>query len=96
MAFEDDDDIDEDVDSDTADAWDDDEPWDDDEIDESYVACPACGGEMYDDAPCCPHCGEYVLTSAESRTGWPLWIVLTTLLCLAVAFFLWVLPAGLF
>jgi len=50
----------------------DDEFDDDDDIpsedvaDEATICCPACGMEIYEDSPQCPHCGEYV-TSSTSR-----------------------------
>jgi hypothetical protein len=38
--------------------------------------CPACGGDVYEEAPRCPHCGEYV-SSTSIWSGRPLaWIVL--------------------
>jgi hypothetical protein len=68
-----------------------DEP-DDEHAEDGTTPCPACGVDMYEDSPRCPQCGEYV--TAPAGSGWPLWIVLTALLCLAVAFLAWVLPGG--
>lgn len=41
------------------------------------VDCPACGAEVYEDADCCPLCGEFLTLSSGSgpwqgRSGW--WI----------------------
>ena len=63
----------------TDDAWDDDLPeedWPDDQ-EPAVVPCPACGAEFYEDAPCCPICGEYVtITGGTHWTGKPTWYIL--------------------
>ena len=50
----------------------DDEPGDDVET----LACPACGERIYEEAPQCPHCGEYVTHSTSPLIGRPWWFVL--------------------
>jgi hypothetical protein len=40
--------------------------------DEDTVPCPSCGAEIFDDAPQCPICGEYV-THATTMTLHPIW-----------------------
>jgi len=63
------------------DEWDDDDSEFDDFGDESHEAellpCPACKTPIYEDAPQCPACGEYVVhdTSAWSGRSW-WWILL--------------------
>ena len=40
------------------------------------VPCPACGGDVYEDADQCPHCGEWIIPQATGARGrhW-VWIV---------------------
>ncbi len=57
-------------------SWDDDADWDDDDDDETdIVECPACGAEIYEDAPQCPACGNYVVRQSHSLSGKPVWYV---------------------
>ena len=57
-----------------------DSDWDDDENygpegESATTDCIHCGGEIYDDAPRCPLCGEYQVGD-RSLTAWegrPLW-----------------------
>lgn len=42
--------------------------------------CPACGAEIYEDAECCPICGEYIEFSTHALAGWPIGFVLLGLL----------------
>lgn len=75
--------------------WDDgereDDQWDEadeaeiDSADEVTVACPYCGEEMFEDAPQCAACGNYVSTEDHSAAPKPTWIVVTAVLCLAMA-----------
>lgn len=62
----------------------------DDDDETATVQCAACGAEMYDDAPQCPVCGEYVgaLRGSlwEGRPGW--WIALGLLGIIAVMYWL--------
>jgi uncharacterized paraquat-inducible protein A len=52
----------------------------DDGIDEDpdEMPCPACGRMVYEDAPKCPHCGEWITaaTAAERRSRTWLWPLL--------------------
>ncbi|HWL09710.1 MAG TPA: zinc-ribbon domain-containing protein [Planctomicrobium sp.] len=64
---------------DEADDWD---QWDEeypDEPDESgTVECPNCGTDVYEDAPSCPVCGEYLVTGSRTGPAWqgkPMWYV---------------------
>jgi hypothetical protein len=74
--------------------WDDDDEadFDDDSDDEPTVSCPYCSREILEDSPYCPHCQCYV--SAEDHAGprRPLWVIVTTLICLGVA--IWWVFAG--
>jgi hypothetical protein len=65
--------------------WDEDEDSEYDEDDEPTVPCPYCGQEMFEDSPRCPACDRYI--SAEDSAGprKPLWVVLTAVVCLAMA-----------
>lgn len=61
--------------------WDEetDDTWEEDE--ELTVPCPACGTEIYEDAPQCPVCGEYVTrSSGRVWEGKPVWYILLGLL----------------
>jgi uncharacterized protein (DUF983 family) len=69
-----------DDDDDAEDDWDD----SDDLADDTTVPCPACGEPMFEDSPRCPACGDYV-TAGRAAGLKPAWIVLTALVCLAVA-----------
>jgi predicted nucleic acid-binding Zn ribbon protein len=50
--------------------------------------CPSCGNPVYEDAEICPKCGQYI--SQEDSTK-PLWIIVTTGVCVAVILIVWVL-----
>jgi len=75
--------------------WDDgereDDPWDEtdeaeiDSADEATVACPYCGAEMFEDAPQCAACGNYISAEDHPAAPKPTWIVVTAVLCLAMA-----------
>ena len=43
--------------------------------DEGYetITCPSCGESIYEEAPECPYCGEYVTVSTSAWTGRPFW-----------------------
>lgn len=66
--------------------WDDDsgpelpEEWDDDDGETLTRPCPACGGDVYEDAEQCSLCGEWLTTSGRPLRGWEgrpkWWIVL--------------------
>lgn len=62
--------------------WEEEDFPDDDE--ESFtITCPACGAAIYEDAPQCPQCGEYVTRgSASVWQGKPVWYIL--LACLGI------------
>lgn len=76
---------------------DDDEPddWDDDQEDdesaweagdeEPTVPCPHCRQEMLEDSPRCPHCERYISAEDHAAPGRPAWVVITAVLCLAMA-----------
>lgn len=68
------------------DDWDDDEPaWEDDPDDEPTVPCPSCGREMLEDSPWCPHCEQYVSADDHAAAKKPVWVIVTALVCLAIA-----------
>ena len=73
--------------------WSDDgDPYDDEPYGEDWhdgdetetVSCPSCGADVYEDAPACPVCGEYVTAVRSPLAGMPRWFavlgVLGTLL----------------
>lgn len=70
-------------DDDTGMEWDDDSESDEAEL----MVCPSCGAKVYEDAPQCPVCGDYVTadTSAWSDRPW-WWIVLGLVGIAAVVF----------
>lgn len=68
---------------------DDDDDWDDadevlDDENQTTIPCPACGAAMFDDSPRCPACGDYV-TAGSAAGPRPAWVVLTVIVCLALA-----------
>jgi hypothetical protein len=62
--------------------------WRDDE-DDTTVPCPYCGKDMYEDAPRCPHCGQYITAEDAPPRRMPWWIILGFLLCLC-AVIVWI------
>lgn len=70
----------------------------DTEADESTMACPLCGEDIYDDAERCPECGNYIAWSdAEQRapsqfTKRPLWIIATAVLLIYAMLHAYVWP----
>ena len=55
------------------------------------VRCPACGVEIYEDAPQCTVCGHYVTRHDRlRRSGW--WTAV--LLVIIVGFLLWIFYAA--
>ena len=83
-----DDDIDEDWDDDTGEFDD----AADDSTDEPTVPCPYCQRAILEDSPRCPYCERYI--SAEDHAGrrQPVWIVVTAVVCLAMALW-WIFAA---
>jgi hypothetical protein len=86
-----DDDIDDDRWND--DAEDDDADEGDDSDDEPTVPCPYCGQQMLEDSPRCPSCERYISAEDSALPRKPLWVVATTLICLAIAFW-WLFAAA--
>lgn len=82
--FDDDSDGDFDADSAVSDA---------DSAADATVPCPACGAEMFEDSPRCPACGEYVPADGSQASSRPLWVVVTAVVCLAMA--VWMALVGL-
>ncbi len=64
--------------------WDDDEDFADEDDEEPTILCPYCRAEMWEEAPQCPECGEYLsVEDRQARHEWqPRWIVLTALMLL--------------
>lgn len=60
----------------------DDDEYGDDEA--ALIPCPECGQPVDDDSPRCPACGHWI-TEEDAAARRPLWVVVTALLCLAVA-----------
>jgi hypothetical protein len=44
--------------------------------------CPSCGAAIYEDAEQCPVCGDYVVESRRTLSGWPWWFVALGLLAI--------------
>jgi uncharacterized protein (DUF983 family) len=65
--------------------WDDDPEAEIDSADEGIVACPYCGAEMFEDAPQCAACGNYISVEDHPAAPKPTWIVVTAVLCLIMA-----------
>lgn len=47
-----------------------------DSEDDIAIACPACGREIYEDAPQCPYCGEYVVSQPATWKSRPQWFII--------------------
>ncbi len=82
------------------DDWDDpddpsDPPWADDEDEDSSdtLPCPVCGEPVFEDSPRCPSCGQYITPGGTGVAARPAWILITALVCLALA--LWWVFGGL-
>ena len=56
------------------DDWDEDDWGHDDEAE--TVPCPSCGTDVYEDAPACPVCGEYITTFRSPMAGMPRWFAI--------------------
>ena len=54
----------------------------DDHSDDSTetVPCPECGAQVYEDAPQCPRCGNYITHDTRVWTGRPLWWIILGIL----------------
>lgn len=74
-----------------ADDWDDDDCDCNDECgsdcecgdeDSPTIPCPYCGQEIYEDAPQCSHCGQYISDEDAPPRRQPWWIILGVVLCL--------------
>lgn len=77
------------IDDDEPDDWDDDHEddesaWEPDD-EEPTVPCPYCRREMLEDSPRCPHCERYISGEDHAASGRPAWVVITAVLCLAMA-----------
>jgi uncharacterized paraquat-inducible protein A len=53
-------------------------------------SCPNCGAAVYEDAPRCPKCGQYIIRETRG-TKWSLWVVLALLAAGAVAALVWMM-----
>ena len=60
-----------------------DSDWGDDGRAET-VDCPSCRRPVYEESEQCPYCGHYI-TEEDGGAGYPLWIVITAVVCLALA-----------
>jgi hypothetical protein len=77
----------------------DEDDWDEDEVDlgddsgdEPTVPCPYCRREILEDSPRCPYCERFISEEDQPPPGKPLWVILTALICLAMALW-WVFAA---
>ena len=77
---------------DARDDWEDDEAdeWEGDGDDDSdgeqpTVPCPYCRRDVLEDSPWCPSCDRYLTAEDFQRADRPMWVVVTALICLAIA-----------
>ncbi len=64
----------------------------DDSDDEPVVPCPSCGRDILEDTPRCPYCEQYISAEEHAVPGKPTWVIVTAVVCLAVALW-WVVAA---
>jgi len=67
----------------------DEDHWEDDDQDgeeETTEPCPYCRRPIYDDAPRCPHCGNYLSDEDAPSSAKPWWIYLGAVLVLYVVY----------
>ena len=57
-----------------------DEEWPDDNGPAETITCPACSAEVYEEAPQCPVCGEYMIHETRVLVGKSVWYVLLAIL----------------
>ena len=57
----------------------DEDDWDDDES-TSVIPCSNCGAEVYEEADCCPSCGEFLIDGSRPLDQKPAWFVVLGLL----------------
>src|SRR4051812_45715115 len=87
-SWEEDQEIDGEVDDDAADPDDPEAPdaTDRDDGDEpACIRCPNCRRMIVEDAERCPHCGEYVEDEKVNRGGRPVWVWVGIILAILVA-----------
>jgi hypothetical protein len=70
-----------------SDEWDDDSDAGD-ESDDTTVACPFCGHEIFEDTPRCPACERYLSPEDFVQPRRPLWVMITSIVCLLIAIWL--------
>lgn len=73
----------------------DEDEWEDDghdADDEPTIPCPSCRREILEDSPWCPHCDRYLSLEDHPGPSRPLWVVVTSMICLGVAIW-WVIAA---
>jgi hypothetical protein len=59
------------------DPWTDDEDWSESQEESVSMFCPECGGEVYEDADLCPHCGYFLeALPTHPMLGKPAWFVI--------------------
>ena len=59
-----------------------------DDDDGDYIPCPSCSELIYDDAPQCNYCGEYVTHSSSPFSGRPNWWIAIGVLGIVSVLFL--------
>jgi hypothetical protein len=63
------------------DSWSDEEDWSETEGETNSIPCPECGGEVYEEADACPHCGYFLEDAAvDPMLGKPWWFVVLGIL----------------
>ncbi len=59
-----------------------DETWNDDDDEDRSIECPYCRASMFEDAPRCPRCGQYISREDAPPSRKPWWILLGAIACL--------------
>jgi endogenous inhibitor of DNA gyrase (YacG/DUF329 family) len=54
--------------------------------DTETINCPYCGREIYEDAPQCPHCGQYLSREDAPTRRPPWWLLLGVAVCLFIVY----------
>ena len=65
------------------DVWDED---DGEEDEETTIPCPYCRRPIYEDAPRCPYCENYIVEEDAASRRKPWWIIIGTLLVFYVVY----------
>lgn len=53
------------------------------------VACPNCGGEVFEFAQQCPHCGDWIVAGAGAGRRSPLFVAIAVVVLILVLLWFW-------